>query len=165
MIRASLSSSFKSTALLALTIAAVGSLAGCNLGPHYARPDIPAPAAWAPVTTESTNTGPRAPDSPAWPDGQWWHAFGSAELDRLIAQAQQANDDVKAAMARVSQADAQVRIASAPLLPSLGAGFTPTRTRQIQPMPPAGRTLNGGRRLVPPTSIGSWVRRSRPMMT
>jgi outer membrane protein, multidrug efflux system len=119
-----------------LAVCAASLLAGCNLGPHYVRPDIPAPAAWTPVTTESTNTGPRAPDSPDWPDGQWWHAFGSPELDRLIAQAQQANDDVKAAMARVSQADAQVRIASAPLLPSLGAGFTPTRTRQIQPMPP-----------------------------
>ena len=111
-------------------------LAACNLGPHYVRPDIAAPAAWTPVTTESTNTGPPRIDSPTWPDAQWWHAFGSPELDRLIAQAQQANDDVKAAVARVQQADAEVRIATAPLLPSLGAGFTPTRNRQILPQPP-----------------------------
>jgi NodT family efflux transporter outer membrane factor (OMF) lipoprotein len=120
--------------LLALGAACL--LSGCNLGPHYVRPDIPAPAAWTPVTTESTNTGPPRPDSPAWPDAQWWHAFDSPELDRLITQAQQANDDVKAAVARVQQADAEVRIATAPLLPSLGAGVTPTRSRQIQPMPP-----------------------------
>ena len=127
--------------LLALCAALL--LAGCNLGPHYVRPDIPAPDTWTPVTTESTPTGPRPPDSPAWPDAQWWHAFGSPELDRLIAQAEHANDDVKAAAARVSQADAEVRIATAPLLPSLGAGFTPTRTRQILPLPPGNpMTLN-----------------------
>ncbi|HTV79004.1 MAG TPA: efflux transporter outer membrane subunit [Steroidobacteraceae bacterium] len=111
-------------------------LAGCNLGPRYVRPDIPAPAAWTPVTTESAPTGPRAPENTAWPDAQWWQAFGSPELDRLVAQAQAANDDVRAAIARVTQADAEVRIATAPLLPSLGAGFTPTRVRQILPQPP-----------------------------
>jgi outer membrane protein, multidrug efflux system len=111
-------------------------LSACNLGPHYARPDIPAPAAWTPVTPESTPSQPPPPESSSWPDAQWWHAFGSPELDRLIEQAQQANDDVKAAVARVQQADAEVRIAGAPLLPSLDAGFTPARSRQIQPIPP-----------------------------
>lgn len=106
-------------------------LSACNLGPRYQRPDIPAPTAWTPVTPESTPTAPLPPDSSGWPDPQWWHAFGSPELDRLINQAQQANDDLKAAMARVQQSDAQVRIAGASLLPSLGAGFTPARSRQI----------------------------------
>jgi outer membrane protein, multidrug efflux system len=117
-----------------LTLAGTLLLAACNLGPHYARPEIPAPATWTPVAAESTPTGPRAPEDNSWPDPQWWHGFGSPELDRLIAQAQLANDDLKAAVARVQQSDAQVRIAGAPLLPSLGAGFTPTRSRQILPM-------------------------------
>jgi multidrug efflux system outer membrane protein len=117
-----------------LTLAGTLLLAACNLGPHYARPEIPAPAAWTPVTPESAPSGPRAPEDNSWPDPQWWHGFGSPELDRLIDQAQLANDDLKAAVARVQQSDAQVRIAGAPLLPSLDAGFTPTRSRQILPM-------------------------------
>lgn len=115
----------------AMTLTSSVLLSACNLGPHYQHPDIPAPATWAPFTPESTPTGPVSPDSASWPDPQWWHAFGSPELDRLINQAQQANDDLRAAIARVQQSDAQVRIAGAPLLPSLGAGFTPARSRQV----------------------------------
>jgi multidrug efflux system outer membrane protein len=122
--------------LLAVRSLALGAtllLAACNLGPHYVRPDIPAPTAWTPVTPESTPSGPAAADTPAWPDAQWWHAFGSPELDRLINQAQQANDDLKAAVARVQQSDAQVRISGAPLFPAVNAGFTPTRQRMFLP--------------------------------
>jgi outer membrane protein, multidrug efflux system len=122
--------------LLAVRSLALGAtllLAACNLGPHYVRPDIPAPAAWTPVTPESTPSGPAAPDNPTWPDAQWWHAFGSPQLDRLINQAQQANDDLKAAVARVQQSDAQVRISGAPLFPAVNAGFTPARQRMFLP--------------------------------
>lgn len=47
-----------------------------------------------------------------------------------MAQARAANDDLAAAIARVRQADAQVKIAGAPLLPSLDAGFDASRQRQ-----------------------------------
>jgi outer membrane protein, multidrug efflux system len=106
-------------------------LSACNLGPHYVRPDIPAPGSWTPVTPESTPSQPAPPDVSTWPDAQWWHGFGSPDLDRLIDQAQQANDDLTAAVARVQQSDAQVRIAGAALLPSLEAGFTPQRQRTV----------------------------------
>jgi multidrug efflux system outer membrane protein len=108
-------------------------LSACNLGPHYVRPDIPAPASWTPVTPESTPSQPKQADARTWPDAQWWRAFGSPDLDRLLDQAQRANDDLKAAVARVAQSDAQVRIAGAPLLPALQAGFTPARQRMILP--------------------------------
>jgi len=124
--------------LLSRTFALTGTLllAACNLGPHYSRPDIPAPAGWVAVVPESGAPQPARPDDNGWPDAQWWHGFGSAELDRLIDQAQRANDDLKAAIARVQQSDAQVRIAGAALLPTLGAGFTPSRSRQIVPSAP-----------------------------
>ncbi|HEV2702170.1 MAG TPA: efflux transporter outer membrane subunit [Steroidobacteraceae bacterium] len=114
-----------------LTAAAL--LSACNLGPHYVRPDIAAPAAWTPVTAESNASLSKSDEGSGWPDAQWWHGFGSADLDRLMNQAQQANDDLKAAVARVEQSDAQVRIAGAALLPSLQAGFTPARQRMILP--------------------------------
>jgi outer membrane protein, multidrug efflux system len=122
-----------STGRLPALLSATLLLSACNLGPHYVRPDLPAPSTWTPVTPESTPSQPRPPDATTWPDARWWHGFGSPDLDRLINQAEQANDDLKAAVARVEQSDAEVRIAGAPLLPSLQAGFTPARQRMILP--------------------------------
>jgi multidrug efflux system outer membrane protein len=92
------------------------SLAACSVGTPYRRPEIPLPQQW------------NAPDSqPAvWPDSDWWHGFGSARLNELITQAQQSNDDLAGAIARVQEADAQLRIAGAPLLPSVDLGATAT---------------------------------------
>ena len=92
--------------------AALLALAGCDLGPDYHRPalDIP-PAYRASAATAAT----------AWPSADWWRGFRSPELDSLIAQARRENFDLLAAIARVQQADAQVRIAGAALLPTLGA--------------------------------------------
>lgn len=49
------------------------------------------------------------------------------QLNGLIEDAQRANDDIAAAIARVREADAQARIAGAPLLPSVSAGGAATR--------------------------------------
>jgi len=50
-------------------------------------------------------------------------------LDELIRDAQLANDDLAAAVARIREADAQVRIAGAPLFPSVDFGADATRER------------------------------------
>jgi NodT family efflux transporter outer membrane factor (OMF) lipoprotein len=84
-------------------------LAGCSLGPTYQRPSAPAPAAFRET----------APSGPVWPTADWWRGFHSPDLDRLIADAQSSNFDIQAAIARVRQADAQVRISGAGLLPSV----------------------------------------------
>jgi outer membrane protein, multidrug efflux system len=98
-------------------------LAACSLGPAYRRPSIPPPAAW------STSK----PGSIGWPSTEWWNGFHSAELARLIGEGQSANDDLAAAIARVREADAQVRIDSAPLLPSFDAGASGSRQRAFSP--------------------------------
>lgn len=95
-------------------------LCACNLGPQYRKPSIPIPTAWQNSTPDTTA---------AWPSTDWWQGFESPQLDALIAQAQHANDDIAAAIARVREADAQVRIAGAPLLPSLGGSANATRQR------------------------------------
>ncbi|HXW75286.1 MAG TPA: efflux transporter outer membrane subunit [Steroidobacteraceae bacterium] len=105
---------------LALASTVVVALAGCNLGPRYHRPDIAPPASW--VTAGE-------PNAPEWPSTDWWRGFQSAQLNDFIAQAEHANDDLHAAIARVHQADAQRRIAGAPLLPSLALGATASRAR------------------------------------
>jgi NodT family efflux transporter outer membrane factor (OMF) lipoprotein len=94
-------------------------LAACGVGPAYKRPDIPLPAKWRETPDDSA--------AGVWPSSDWWHGFGSQKLDELIAEAQRSNDDLGAAIARVEEADAQVRIAGAALLPSLDLGATATR--------------------------------------
>jgi NodT family efflux transporter outer membrane factor (OMF) lipoprotein len=103
-----------------LAVCCALALGACNLGPDYHRPEIPAPAVWR---------GGDAQAATAWPEADWWHGFNSQQLDGYIAQAQKANDDLAAAVARVREADAQARIAGAPLLPSLQGGFTASEQR------------------------------------
>ena len=95
-----------------LALAACGPVAGCSIGPPYERPALDVPAAFR--ATDATAAA-------SWPDPRWWRGFRSAELDDLILRARAYNQDLAAAAARVVQADAQARIAGAPLLPALGA--------------------------------------------
>jgi outer membrane protein, multidrug efflux system len=106
--------------VLPLASTVMSLLAGCNLGPRYHRPEVPPPPSW--VTASAAN-------APEWPTSAWWRGFQSAQLDDFISQAEHANDDLRAAIARVHQADAQRRIAGAPLLPSLELEATATRAR------------------------------------
>ena len=87
-------------------------LAGCSLGPEYRRPALDLPAAFR-ATADTAEA--------AWPGMEWWRNFQSPELDVLIAAARTYNNDLAGAAARIVQADAQVRISGAPLLPTIGA--------------------------------------------
>ncbi|WP_159714986.1 efflux transporter outer membrane subunit [Geminicoccus flavidas] len=64
-----------------------------------------------------------------WPDPGWWRAFGSSELDGLIALAAAGNRDLQAAAQRVAQAEAQTRITRAALFPSIDADLGASRGR------------------------------------
>lgn len=59
----------------------------------------------------------------------WWRGFRSRELTSLIEEAQTANFDIAAAVARIIQADAQSKIAGAPLLPGADLDASVTRSR------------------------------------
>ncbi|HEY4212071.1 MAG TPA: efflux transporter outer membrane subunit [Steroidobacteraceae bacterium] len=104
--------------------------------PAASRPIPPAgPAGAAP----SANAGgppqalqPNTSPAVTAPYAQWWRGFNSAPLNDLIAQALKANDDLAAAVARVQEADAQLRISGAALFPSLSVSGTGTRERVKQ---------------------------------
>jgi outer membrane protein, multidrug efflux system len=104
----------------AVLCVALAALPACSLGPRYHRPDIPPPPSWVTASNAS---------APEWPGTDWWRGFQSADLDNFIDQAQHANDDLRAAIARIHQADAQRRIAGAPLLPALELQTSATRAR------------------------------------
>jgi len=95
----------------ALAFILLAGLGGCDLGPDYKRPGAEIPSAWRASRTTAAE---------AWPSGEWWRGFRSPELNALIDEARARNFDIAAAIARIRQADAEVRIAGAPLLPTLG---------------------------------------------
>jgi NodT family efflux transporter outer membrane factor (OMF) lipoprotein len=113
---------WQSCARVLVGLVCVASL-GCSVGTPYRRPDIGLPHAWAAPASTGVSV------APIWPAADWWHLFGSARLDELIEEAQRSNDDLAGAIARVEEADAQARIAGAPLLPTVDLGAAATRER------------------------------------
>ena len=93
-------------------------LSGCMFGTE--RPDL---ALSAPPAYRATRGDVHA----AVPALDWWRGFRSAELTRFIEEAQTESFDIGAAIGRILQADAQSKIASAPLLPT--AAFAGTGAR------------------------------------
>ena len=74
----------------------------------------------------------RGAPAAAPPALDWWRGFRSTELTKLIEEAQTANFDIAAAIARIVQADAQSKIAGAPLLPAVDFSSSASRSRSSQ---------------------------------
>jgi multidrug efflux system outer membrane protein len=83
-----------------------------------------------------------APEA-ATPTLDWWRSFRSRELTSLMEEALTANFDIAVAIAQISQADAQVRIAGAPLLPTIDLNASDTASRASQQLSTGGRTGGG----------------------
>jgi NodT family efflux transporter outer membrane factor (OMF) lipoprotein len=98
-----------------LVIAATVSLlvgSGCALqAPKRTPPSMP--ETFADQATAARGT---------WPGKDWYRAFGSSELDLLVAQAALDNLDLAAARARLAQAGARARQTGAAILPQVDAG-------------------------------------------
>jgi multidrug efflux system outer membrane protein len=104
--------------------------------------DLPDPALDVPQAYQAGRlTDPDAP-----PTLDWWRGFRSPELTDLMEEAQKVNLDIAAATARFVEADAQARMAGAPLLPSLSTGGQETYSRTSGSS--ASGLTNGGREVV-----------------
>jgi len=97
-------------------------LAGCSLAPRYQRPDIPAAASYK----ESGDWQVAAP-ADTTPRGPWWERFDDPTLNELQSSATRANQNLKAAFARLQAAHAQTRIAGAAYLPTIKVADGVTR--------------------------------------
>jgi len=76
----------------------------------------------------------------ATPSLDWWRNFRSREFTSLMEKALIANFDIAVAIAQISQADAQVRIAGAPLLPTIDLNASDTASRTSQQIPGSAGT-------------------------
>jgi NodT family efflux transporter outer membrane factor (OMF) lipoprotein len=109
-------------------------LSGCILGSEKPELAVEIPPAYR-------NAGPKP--YAALPTYEWWRGFRSRELTALIDEAQVANLDIAAAVGRILQADAQARLAGAPLLPNVDLDSNAVRSRSSRA---AGSSTNTGGR-------------------
>ncbi len=125
----SLKAAFTGSALLGALLV----LAGCSLAPTYEVPSTPTIATFkeASQTLSATDAGmwKTAQPSDDVRRGEWWKVFEDPKLNDLEQRAVDANQNLKAAAARVKEARAMNQAARAGLFPSLEGGFGPTRER------------------------------------
>ena len=126
-------------------------LGGCLLTGDHPEPGLDIPAAYE----GAARSAKRA--HAALPKLDWWRSFHSRELTSIIEQAQSANLDIAAAVARIVQADAQARIAGAPLLPAIDFNGNATHLRTSQSTTAGGTpgSLGGSERDLLTTSLSA----------
>ncbi|MBI4663284.1 MAG: efflux transporter outer membrane subunit [Verrucomicrobia bacterium] len=124
-------------------LASLALLTGCAVGPNYERPTAVAamPAAFTGATNEWKLATPQA----HLPKGAWWEVFSDTELNQLEAQAAEANQELKAAVARFAQARAAADVARSGLFPRIGAGFTAVRQSDSANKPQSGTGQASGK--------------------
>lgn len=87
---------------LAAIFVSLVTLVGCTVGPDYSRPETPAE-----ISGAYFNAGPNKQDVNDFSDADsWWEQFGDPTTAELVRQALENNYDLKAAAARVLQAQA-----------------------------------------------------------
>lgn len=108
----------------AIGLAVWALLGGCAVAPTGEKVALDMPAQWSNAPADGGVAGPSDL-------AQWWKGFADPVLDGLIARALAANHDLKAATERVREARAMARAAGSVLLPTLDAGVTGGREKQI----------------------------------
>ena len=101
--------------------------AGCAVGPNYHRPQTVVPTSYKAASDLGSWKAGTPLDNV--PKGTWWEIFGDSTLNELESQATQANQQLKASIARVEQARATARVARSELLPTVNFDASYTRQR------------------------------------
>lgn len=99
---------------LASVVVLTAFLSGCNLTPAYQRPQTALPETWLAAAQKQSA-------EQAAVEATWWKNFKSTELNTLVDLALERNNDLLAALERIDQARASVKIAGASLLPAADA--------------------------------------------
>jgi outer membrane protein, multidrug efflux system len=121
-------------ARLTVTLATVGMLSGCLLGPDYERPQVPLPESFRASPSVTTTVSVTNEDVLV----EWWTLFNDAILNDLVVSAQKNNADVQIAVARLGQAQALARQAGAALYPTLNMTASGTRASAGTAVFPSG---------------------------
>jgi multidrug efflux system outer membrane protein len=106
-------------ACVALTGLALA-LAGCALGPNYARPAVPTSPTWREIPVA---------EAQSLANTAWWQLFDDPQLQELVRIALIENKDLKIAVERIEEARARYGFTKADLWPKLDANVTAGRLR------------------------------------
>jgi NodT family efflux transporter outer membrane factor (OMF) lipoprotein len=111
-------------AFVPAALSALALLSGCAAGPDYVRPKMDVPAAYK-------EAGPWKTAQPGQIDTSldWWKIYNDDTLDRLMAQANAANQTIAQAAAQYRQARALTDEARAAFWPQATAGVSAQRAR------------------------------------
>src|SRR5579859_3317163 len=110
-------------------------LSGCILGTERPELNLDVPANYRAAS--------KADADAAVPMVDWWRGFRSAELTALIDAAQIYNLDIAVAIAQIVQADAQVGVSGAPLLPTLTGNGSAERQKTSSATSSSGGGFGG----------------------
>lgn len=103
-------------------------LTGCNVGPKYARPNVPAPPAFRGADNGDVSSDAKTSIG----DQQWSTIFHEPELQELIRTALQNNYDLRIAAQHILEQQQQVRITRSQQFPQVSASLSGTGTNVSQ---------------------------------
>lgn len=107
-------------------------LGGCMMGPDYFRPAVETPSAWRLSEKDAKDLA----------NTVWWEQFGDPVLNDLMATALRENKDLMIAAARIEEFAGNYGIVRSGLFPQVGAGYEPSRQRNVLPGDVAPSTYN-----------------------
>src|SRR5712672_3711106 len=122
-------------ATIAFLVFSLLGLLGCNVGPRYLRPAVPAPSAFK-------ESGPQqAPDGTVWKPaqpqdtmlrGKWWEIYQEPELNSLEEKLNISNQNIARAFEDFMAARAQVQQVRSAYYPTVSVGPSYARNRSSQ---------------------------------
>ena len=107
----------------AWAVCAIAGLAACSVGPNYVRSPVETPSAY-----KEAQGWKQAEPRDERSRGKWWEVFNDAQLDALVTQVAITNQTIKAAEARVREAQALTQQARAAFFPIVTANASATRS-------------------------------------
>lgn len=113
--------------LVSLAVAAA-LLSGCqSIWPDYSRPKLDVPAQYSVSTQAKDNAGVQVSNTQI--SNTWWTLYQDQVLNDLIAKALVNNTDIKLAVARIEEADANAREVGTAAFPQVDLNASGTRSR------------------------------------
>ncbi|MEN2385418.1 MULTISPECIES: efflux transporter outer membrane subunit [Comamonas] len=122
---------------LAYAVAGLSALlAGCAVGPDFRTPELP--QAGAQFARAEPSAVPQQASPETGSDAAFWRQFQDAQLTQLVEQALRANQDLRAALARLDAAQALLRESRLDQLPTLTLSGQALQQRRSESQAPSG---------------------------
>src|SRR3984893_1672639 len=120
---------------LSLLLITLYGFTGCNVGPKYLRPVVPARPAFKELSSqqaEDGSTGTPAQPQDGAPRGKWWEIYREPELDALEDRLNVSNQNIAQSYDNFMAARAQVQQARSSYYPTVSVGASYARNRSSQ---------------------------------